>query len=200
MCEIPSLCPLSPDELTVYKVQNLQWTADFSGDVTLTWTRPKKMPSASCVYNVYYRWVRPPRGPVSCVESSAVLCREGFRVTPLFLLARVVGESLWKTLETHSNKTNTRLRVLKPDTTYQVKVQVQCLSKVHSTNDILTLRTPEGRKCHCGPLCGVCEAPRGVSVSWGPRWAWGHMPQAKMQGAALSSCLRCWTFIFLKSY
>ncbi|XP_036268500.1 sortilin-related receptor isoform X1 [Pipistrellus kuhlii] len=110
------------DELTVYKVQNLQWTADFSGDVTLTWTRPKKMPSASCVYNVYYR---------------------------------VVGESLWKTLETHSNKTNTRLRVLKPDTTYQVKVQVQCLSKVHSTNDILTLRTPEG----------LPDAPRNLQLS-----------------------------------
>lgn len=99
------------DELTVYKVQNLQWSADFSGDVTLTWMRPKKMPLASCVYNVYYR---------------------------------VVGESLWKTLETHSNKTNTVLKVLKPDTTYQVKVQVQCLSKVHTSNDVVTLRTPEG--------------------------------------------------------
>ncbi|KAB0402522.1 hypothetical protein E2I00_016487, partial [Balaenoptera physalus] len=99
------------EELNVYKIQNLQWTADFSGDVTLTWMRPKKMPSASCVYNVYYR---------------------------------VVGESIWKTLETHSNKTNTILKVLKPDTTYQVKVQVQCLSKVHSTNDFVTLRTPEG--------------------------------------------------------
>uniref|UniRef100_A0A452SQB1 Sortilin-related receptor n=1 Tax=Ursus americanus TaxID=9643 RepID=A0A452SQB1_URSAM len=96
------------DELTVYKVQNLQWTADFSGDVTLTWTRPKKMPSAACVYNV------------------------------------VVGEGIWKTVETHSNKTNTILKVLKPDTTYQVKVQVQCLSKVHNTNDFVTLRTPEG--------------------------------------------------------
>uniref|UniRef100_A0A8C0SLN4 Sortilin-related receptor n=1 Tax=Canis lupus familiaris TaxID=9615 RepID=A0A8C0SLN4_CANLF len=99
------------DELTVYKVQNLQWTADFSGDVTLTWIRPKKMPSASCVYNVYYR---------------------------------VVGEGIWKTVETHSNKTNMILKVLKPDTTYQVKVQVQCLSKVHNTNDFVTLRTPEG--------------------------------------------------------
>lgn len=48
---------LSLEELNVYKIQNLQWTADFSGDVTLTWIRPKKMPSASCVYNVYYRWV-----------------------------------------------------------------------------------------------------------------------------------------------
>ncbi|OWK17993.1 SORL1, partial [Cervus elaphus hippelaphus] len=99
------------EELNVYKIQNLQWTADFSGDVTLTWIRPKKMPSASCVYNVYYR---------------------------------VVGESIWNTLETHSNKTSTVLKVLKPDTTYQVKVQVQCLSKVHSTNDVVTLRTPEG--------------------------------------------------------
>ncbi|XP_004389058.1 sortilin-related receptor isoform X1 [Trichechus manatus latirostris] len=98
------------DELTVYKVQNLQWTADFSGDVTLTWMRPKKMPS-SCVYNIYYR---------------------------------VLGESIWKALETHSNKTSTVLKVLKPDTTYQVKVQVQCLSKVHNTNDFVNLRTPEG--------------------------------------------------------
>lgn len=63
------------------------------------------------------------------------------------LLARVIGESIWKTLETHSNKTNTILKVLKPDTTYQVKVQVQCLSKSHNTNDIVTLRTPEGREC-----------------------------------------------------
>jgi len=40
----------------VYKVQNLQWMADFSGDVTLTWARPKRMSSTSCVYNVYYRY------------------------------------------------------------------------------------------------------------------------------------------------
>lgn len=70
------------------------------------------------------------------------------RVTiSLFFWARVVGESIWKTLETHSNKTNTVLKVLKPDTTYQVKVQVQCLSKAHNTNDFVTLRTPEGCKC-----------------------------------------------------
>nr|XP_008162766.1 sortilin-related receptor isoform X1 [Chrysemys picta bellii] len=99
------------DDTIVYKVQNLQWTADFSGDVTLTWARPKKMSSTSCVYNVYYR---------------------------------MVGESIWKTLETHSNKTNSVLKVLKPDCTYQVKVQVQCLSKVYNTNDFITLRTPEG--------------------------------------------------------
>ncbi|XP_025784663.1 sortilin-related receptor [Puma concolor] len=110
------------DELTVYKVQNLQWTADFSGNVTLTWIRPKKMPSASCVYNVYYR---------------------------------VVGEGMWKTVETHSNKTSMILKVLKPDTTYQVKVQVQCLSKVHNTNDFVTLRTPEG----------LPDAPRSLQLS-----------------------------------
>lgn len=58
----------------------------------------------------------------------------------------MVGESIWKTLETHSNKTNSVLKVLKPDCTYQVKVQVQCLSKVYNTNDVITLRTPEGCK------------------------------------------------------
>ncbi|XP_032658219.1 sortilin-related receptor isoform X2 [Chelonoidis abingdonii] len=99
------------DDTIVYKVQNLQWTADFSGDITLTWARPKKMSSTSCVYNVYYR---------------------------------MVGESIWKMLETHSSKTNSVLKVLKPDCTYQVKVQVQCLSKVYNTNDFITLRTPEG--------------------------------------------------------
>lgn len=80
------------------------------------------MPSASCVYNVYYR---------------------------------VVGESIWKTLETHSNKTSTVLKVLKPDTTYHVKVQVHCLSKVHNTNDFVTLRTPEG----------LPDAPRNLQLS-----------------------------------
>lgn len=58
----------------------------------------------------------------------------------------MVGESVWKSLETHSNKTNSVLKVLKPDSTYQVKVQVQCLSKAYNTNDFITLRTPEGRK------------------------------------------------------
>lgn len=53
---------------------------------------------------------------------------------------------MWKILETHSNKTSTVLKVLKPDTTYQVKVQVHCLNKLHNTNDFVTLRTPEGCK------------------------------------------------------
>ncbi|KAJ7304991.1 hypothetical protein JRQ81_010733 [Phrynocephalus forsythii] len=99
------------DENLVYKVQNLQWTADFSGNITLTWTRPKKMPLASCVYTIHYR---------------------------------MVGESTWKSLETHSNKTSSVLKVLKPDCTYHVKVQVQCLTKTYNTNDFITLRTPEG--------------------------------------------------------
>uniref|UniRef100_A0A8C2T8I6 Fibronectin type-III domain-containing protein n=1 Tax=Coturnix japonica TaxID=93934 RepID=A0A8C2T8I6_COTJA len=99
------------DDTIVYKVQNLQWTADFSGAITLTWARPKRMSSTSCVYNVYYR---------------------------------TVGESIWKVLETHSNKTSSVLKVLKPDCTYQVKVQVQCLSRVYNTNDFITLRVPEG--------------------------------------------------------
>lgn len=46
------------------------------------------------------------------------------------------------------------LKVLKPDTTYQVKVQAQCLSKVHSTNDFVTLRTPEGCKWYSS-FCGM---------------------------------------------
>lgn len=88
------------------------------------------------------------------------------------LLARVVGESIWKTLETHSNKTNTILKVLKPDTTYQVKVQVQCLSKVHSTNDFVTLRTPEGCKCYSlflwqgQGLMGDFQSFPGCSGAW----------------------------------
>nr|XP_033774457.1 sortilin-related receptor isoform X1 [Geotrypetes seraphini] len=99
------------DDTAVYKVQNLQWTADFSGNITLTWIRPKRLPIASCVYSVYYR---------------------------------MIGESTWKILETHSNKTITVLKLLKPDTTYEVKVQVHCLRKTYNTNDIITLRTPEG--------------------------------------------------------
>lgn len=62
---------------------------------------------------------------------------------------RTVGESIWKILETHSNKTNSVLKVLKPDCTYQVKVQVQCLSRVYNTNDFITLRAPEGCKQTC---------------------------------------------------
>ncbi|XP_035288047.1 sortilin-related receptor-like isoform X1 [Anguilla anguilla] len=95
----------------VFKVQNLQWSAEFSGAVTLTWSRPKNLPPSSCSYLVYYR---------------------------------LVGSQTWTSVETHSNKSSYRLTVLKPDSTYQVKVQVQCLSKLHKTNEYLSLHTPEG--------------------------------------------------------
>ncbi|XP_053307342.1 sortilin-related receptor isoform X2 [Spea bombifrons] len=107
---------------TVFKVQNLQWSADFNGNITLTWTRPKKMPLSSCIFNVYYR---------------------------------VIGESTWKMLESHSNKTVCILTILEPDTTYQAKVQVQCLRRIYSTNDVITLRTPEG----------IPDAPRHLQLS-----------------------------------
>ncbi|XP_051788146.1 sortilin-related receptor isoform X1 [Erpetoichthys calabaricus] len=93
----------------VLKVQNLRWTADFSGNVTLMWTKPKNM--SACTYVVYYRQV---------------------------------GENVWKSIDTYISKTSIRLNVLKPDTTYQVKVQVQCPQKQYTSNDIITLRTPEG--------------------------------------------------------
>lgn len=67
----------------------------------------------------------------------------------------MVGESIWKVLETHSNKTSSVLKVLKPDCTYQVKVQVQCLSRVYNTNDFITLRVPEGRKWSCVVSAGA---------------------------------------------
>uniref|UniRef100_A0A8B9H7A1 Sortilin-related receptor, L(DLR class) A repeats containing n=1 Tax=Astyanax mexicanus TaxID=7994 RepID=A0A8B9H7A1_ASTMX len=95
----------------VYKVQNLQWSADFSGAITLTWSRPKNMPPSTCSFIIYYR---------------------------------LVGAQQWTTMDTHSNKSSYTLTVLRPDTTYQVKVVTQCLSKQHKTNEVLTLRTPEG--------------------------------------------------------
>lgn len=49
-------------------------------------------------------------------------------------------------MDTHSNKAAYKLTVLKPDTTYQVKVLTQCLSKLHKSNELITVRTPEGRE------------------------------------------------------
>uniref|UniRef100_A0A673Z2P1 Sortilin related receptor 1 n=1 Tax=Salmo trutta TaxID=8032 RepID=A0A673Z2P1_SALTR len=102
---------LSVADSLVYKIQNLQWTADFSGAITLTWSRPKNLPLTSCYFLIYFR---------------------------------LVGTQQWTAMDTHSNKSSYTLSVLKPDTTYQVKVLTQCLSKQHKTNDVLTLRTPEG--------------------------------------------------------
>uniref|UniRef100_A0A673IES5 Sortilin-related receptor n=1 Tax=Sinocyclocheilus rhinocerous TaxID=307959 RepID=A0A673IES5_9TELE len=98
-------------DLLVYKIQNLQWSANFSGAVTLTWSRPKNMPASTCSFVIYFRQV---------------------------------GVQQWTSMDTNSNKGSAVLTVLMPDTTYQVKVQTQCLSKQHRTNEVLTLRTPEG--------------------------------------------------------
>lgn len=54
----------------------------------------------------------------------------------------------WTIMDTHSNKTSYKLTVLKPDTTYHVKVLTQCLSKLHKTNEVITVRTPEGGEYH----------------------------------------------------
>ncbi|KAF0030311.1 hypothetical protein F2P81_017042 [Scophthalmus maximus] len=94
-----------------YKVQNLQWTPDVLGAITLTWSRPKNLPLDSCYFLIYYR---------------------------------LVGMQQWTIMDTHSNKTSYKLTVLKPDTTYHVKVLTQCLSKLHKTNEVITVRTPEG--------------------------------------------------------
>uniref|UniRef100_A0A8C2JVI8 Sortilin-related receptor, L(DLR class) A repeats containing n=1 Tax=Cyprinus carpio TaxID=7962 RepID=A0A8C2JVI8_CYPCA len=98
-------------DLLVYKIQNLQWSANFSGAVMLTWSRPKNMPTSTCSFFIYFRQV---------------------------------GVQQWTSMDTNSNKSSAVLTVLMPDTTYQVKVQTQCLSKQHKTNEVLTLRTPEG--------------------------------------------------------
>lgn len=62
----------------------------------------------------------------------------------VFVFSRFVGTQQWTIMDTHSNKTSYKLNVLKPDTTYHVKVLTQCLSKLHKTNEMITVRTPEG--------------------------------------------------------
>lgn len=59
---------------------------------------------------------------------------------------RLVGTQQWTSMDTHSNKATYKLTVLKPDTTYQVKVLTQCLSRTHKSNELITVRTPEGRE------------------------------------------------------
>lgn len=44
-----------PVDTLAYKVQNLQWTPDFMGAITLTWSRPKNLPVDSCYFLIYYR-------------------------------------------------------------------------------------------------------------------------------------------------
>ncbi|XP_056330271.1 sortilin-related receptor isoform X2 [Danio aesculapii] len=125
------------DEQQVYKVQNLQWTANFSGAVKLTWTRPKNMPTSSCSFVIYFR---------------------------------PVGVQQWTSIDTNSNKGSAVLTVLMPDTTYNVKVQTQCLSKQHRTNEYLTLRTPEGLPDPPQSLQLSCDKADDGTVlcSWSP--------------------------------
>ncbi|XP_048015876.1 sortilin-related receptor [Megalobrama amblycephala] len=124
-------------DLLVYKIQNLQWSANFSGAVTLTWSRPKNMPPSSCSFVIYFRQV---------------------------------GVQQWTSMDTNSNKGSAILTVLMPDTTYQVKVQTQCLSKQHRTNEILTLRTPEGLPDPPQHLQLSCDNAEDGTVlcSWNP--------------------------------
>uniref|UniRef100_A0AAQ5YBJ5 Fibronectin type-III domain-containing protein n=1 Tax=Amphiprion ocellaris TaxID=80972 RepID=A0AAQ5YBJ5_AMPOC len=119
-----------------YKVQNLQWTPDFLGAVTLTWSRPKNLPLDSLL------------------QVTVVL----------------VGTQQWTTMDTHSNKTSYKLTVLKPDTTYHVKVLTQCLSKLHKTNEVVTVRTPEGLPDPPRNLQLSCDNGEDgtVEVSWNP--------------------------------
>uniref|UniRef100_UPI00398ED6D8 sortilin-related receptor isoform X2 n=1 Tax=Pristiophorus japonicus TaxID=55135 RepID=UPI00398ED6D8 len=49
----------------------------------------------------------------------------------------------WNNLDA-GTKTAFIIKVLKPATTYQVKVQVHCLLKTYSTSEIIMVRTPEG--------------------------------------------------------
>ncbi|KAM7399797.1 hypothetical protein PAMP_019041 [Pampus punctatissimus] len=120
-----------------YKVQNIQWTPDFLGAITLTWSRPKNLPLDSCYFLIYYR---------------------------------LVGTQQWTIMDTHSNKTSYKLTVLKPDTTYHVKVLTQCLSKLHKTNEVIIVRTPEGLPDPPRNLQLSCDKGEDgtVEVSWSP--------------------------------
>ncbi|XP_059930371.1 sortilin-related receptor [Gadus macrocephalus] len=124
-------------EAQVYKVQNIQWTTDFSGAITLTWTPSKRMPPENCAFLIYYR---------------------------------VVGIQEWSSMDTQSNKSSSRLTLLQPDTTYQLKVLTQCLSKVHKSNDFITIRTPEGVPNPPKNLQLTCDnwEDGTVDVSWSP--------------------------------
>uniref|UniRef100_A0A665VUR0 Sortilin-related receptor n=1 Tax=Echeneis naucrates TaxID=173247 RepID=A0A665VUR0_ECHNA len=110
----------------------------------------------------------------SCLSTVRSLRRVelGARHSLCVLVLRLVGVQQWTIMDTHSNKTSYKLTVLKPDTTYHVKVLTQCLSKLHKTNEVITVRTPEGG--------GLPDPPRNlqltsdnaedgtVQVSWSP--------------------------------
>ncbi|XP_061538012.1 sortilin-related receptor isoform X2 [Phycodurus eques] len=83
---------------------------------------------------------------------------------------RLVGTQQWMIMDTHSNKTSYKLKVLRPDTTYQVKVLTQCLSKLHKTIEMIIIRTPEGLPEPPRNLQLSCDNSKdgSVDVSWSP--------------------------------
>uniref|UniRef100_A0A1A7WSZ5 Sortilin-related receptor n=1 Tax=Iconisemion striatum TaxID=60296 RepID=A0A1A7WSZ5_9TELE len=83
---------------------------------------------------------------------------------------RLVGTQNWTNMDTQSNKTSFKLTVLKPDTTYHVKVLTQCLSKLHKSNEVITVRTPEGLPDPPRNLQLTCDNGEDgtVRVSWSP--------------------------------
>ncbi|XP_057695606.1 sortilin-related receptor [Corythoichthys intestinalis] len=83
---------------------------------------------------------------------------------------RVIGTQPWTTIDTHSSTTSYKLKVLRPDTTYQVKVLAQCLKKLHSNNEMITVRTPEGLPEPPTNLKLSCDESKDgtVDVSWSP--------------------------------
>ncbi|XP_067826959.1 sortilin-related receptor isoform X2 [Heptranchias perlo] len=94
----------------------------------------------SAVYKVrHLRWSVDFNGAVSLTWDSPKNLQPSCIYVVLY---RLVGDA-WNSLEA-CNKTAFIINVMKPDTTYQVKVQVQCLHKIYNTNDIIILRTPEG--------------------------------------------------------
>ncbi|MEQ2168720.1 hypothetical protein GOODEAATRI_017702, partial [Goodea atripinnis] len=95
-------------------------------------------------------------------------CTSRFLFCKTILGNWLVGTQQWTTMDTHSNKTSYRLTVLKPDTTYQVKVLTQCLNKLHKTNEMITIRTPEGLPDPPRNLQLTCDSGEDgtVKVSW----------------------------------
>ncbi|XP_069750812.1 sortilin-related receptor isoform X2 [Narcine bancroftii] len=73
----------------------------------------------------------------------------------------------WKHLEA-GNKTAIIINVMKPDTTYQVKVEVQCLNEVHETHNIVIIRTPEGLPDPPQNLQLSYTEEYTISVHWNP--------------------------------
>ncbi|XP_041030158.1 sortilin-related receptor [Carcharodon carcharias] len=87
----------------------------------------------------HFRWAFDFNGAVSLMWESP----KNFPPSCTYVvLYRLVG-GVWEKLEA-GNKTAFIITIMKPDTTYQVKVQVHCLLKIYNSTDSIILRTPEG--------------------------------------------------------